>query len=722
MDEADTEQFKLTLSSASNATLSGGGSTLEKLGKITDNDGPPVLSLEDVTVTEGTAAEFEVSLGAESEREVTVAYATADDTAEASDQTVTRDYTSASGTLTFEAGDTAKTITVATVDDTVDEADSEQFKLKLSSATNATLSGGGSTLEKLGKITDNDDRPELSLEDVTVDEDDDAEFVVSLNPVSGREVTVSYATADDTAQQPGDYTSASDTLTFDAGDTAKTITVTVVDDTADEEDTEQFKLTLSSAVNATLSGDQTTLQKLGKITDNDGPPVLSLEDVTVDEDDDAEFVVSLDAASGREVTVSYATADDTAQQPGDYTSVSDTLTFDAGDTAKTITVTVVDDTVDEEDSEQFKLTLSSAVKATLSGGQATLQKLGKITDNDDPPVLSVDGETVTEGGDVEFEVSLAPASAREVTVSYATADDTAEQPADYTSKSGSLTFDAGDTAKTVTVTTKEDSLNEADETFTFTLTGPANATLDADADAADGTIEDDDDLTAAVAADAATVDEDATATFTVTLTGGTSTEEVVVDYSLVGDPPTADQDYTAPSGKLTIAAAQTTGQISIKTLEDSVLDRNEKLVVRLDSGTSAGSVEVSTSTAETRIIDSSDVTVSVKPAVFVEDDPETEDDESENSSVVEEGDTASFAVELSGAVGVQVLVPYETADGTALATGDSKDYTANSGTLTFAASETSKTIEVVTLNDGLNEETETFEVRLTPRRRACRTA
>ena len=175
-----------------------------------------MLSLEDVTVTEGTAAEFEVSLGAESEREVTVAYATADDTAEQPG-----DYTSASGTLTFDAGDTAQTITVTTVDDTVDEADSEQFKLKLSSASNATLSGGVSTLEKLGKITDNDGLPVLSLEDVTVTEGTAAEFEVSLGAESEREVTVSYATADDTAEEPDDYTSTSGTLTFDAGDTRR---------------------------------------------------------------------------------------------------------------------------------------------------------------------------------------------------------------------------------------------------------------------------------------------------------------------------------------------------------------------------------------------------------------------------------------------------------------------------------------------------------------------
>ena len=92
-----------------------------------------MLSLEDVTVTEGADAEFEVSLGAESELEVTVSYATTDDTADEDD------YTSASGTLTFEAGDRAKTITVTTEDDDLDEAASEQFKLTLSSADNATL-------------------------------------------------------------------------------------------------------------------------------------------------------------------------------------------------------------------------------------------------------------------------------------------------------------------------------------------------------------------------------------------------------------------------------------------------------------------------------------------------------------------------------------------------------------------------------------------------------
>ena len=550
----------------------------------------------------------------------------------------------------------------------------------------------------------------LSLEDVTVTEGADVEFEVSLDAASEREVTVSYATTDDTAEEPDDYTSASGTLTFEAGDRAKTITVTTENDTLDEEDTEQFKLTLGSADKATLSGGGTTLEKLGKITDNDEPPVLSLEDVTVTEGADAEFEVSLDAASERQVLVTYGTADDTAEKPDDYTAASGTLTFAANDRAKTITVTTENDTLDEENTEQFKLTLSGANNATLSGGEYTLQKLGKIEDNDDPPMLSVGDETVTEGAAAEFEVSLDAASARQVTVSYATSNDTAEEPDDYTDTSGSLTFAAGDRTKIVTVTTSTDSLNEADETFKITLSSPENGTLDAD-DEADGTIEDDDELTAAVTREAETVDEDASATFTVTLTGGKSTDEVVVDYSEVGSA-TAGDDYTAPSGKLTIEAEQDSGQITIKTLEDYVLDQNETLKVQLKSATSAGSVEVNTTTAETRIIDSSEVKVSVKAAVLVEDDPNTPEDESQDSSVVEEGGTASFSVELSGAVGVEVLVPYTTVDGSALAGAD-KDYTANSGTLTFAPSDISKTVEIVTRNDDLSEVAETFEVRLT---------
>ena len=292
---------------------------------ITDDDDPPVMELVDDTVTEGTAAEFEVRLGAASGREVTVTYATSDDTAEQPG-----DYASASGTLTFGAGDRVKTITVTTEDDELDEADEETFKVKLSSANNAALSGGGSTLEATGTITDNESVPELELSDVTVTEGTAAEFEVRLGAASEREVTVAYATSDDTAEEPDDYGAESGTLTFGAGDRVKTITVTTEDDALDEADEETFKVKLSSANNAALSGAGSTLEATGTIEDNDSVPELELSDVTVTEGTDAEFEVRLGAASGREVTVAYATSDDTAEELGDYASASGTLTFGAG--------------------------------------------------------------------------------------------------------------------------------------------------------------------------------------------------------------------------------------------------------------------------------------------------------------------------------------------------------------------------------------------------------
>ena len=100
------------------------------------------LSVSDASATEGTDAtiDFEVTLNAANDCEtVTVEYATSDGTA-----TAGADYTAASGTLTFGPGETTKTVEVAVVDD--DEDDSgETFTLTLSSASGATIADAQAT-------------------------------------------------------------------------------------------------------------------------------------------------------------------------------------------------------------------------------------------------------------------------------------------------------------------------------------------------------------------------------------------------------------------------------------------------------------------------------------------------------------------------------------------------------------------------------------------------
>ena len=76
------------------------------------------------------------------------------------------------------------------------------------------------------------------------------------------------------------------------------------------------------------------------------------------------------AAATERVTVDYAASDGTATAPADYASTSATLTFAVGETSKTVSVAIVDDSV-EDDGETFTLTLSNASGATIADASAT---------------------------------------------------------------------------------------------------------------------------------------------------------------------------------------------------------------------------------------------------------------------------------------------------------------------------------------------------------------
>src|SRR6185295_15045037 len=109
--------------------------------------------------------------------------------------------------------------------------------------------------------------------------------------------------------------------------------------------------------------------------------------------------------SSATVTVNWATADGTANQPSDYTQGSAALTFNPGETTKTVTVTVNGDTLFEAN-ETFFVNLSGASGATVTDNQG----LGTITNDDVAPTLSIDDVTVTEGNagtvNATFTVSL----------------------------------------------------------------------------------------------------------------------------------------------------------------------------------------------------------------------------------------------------------------------------------------------------------------------------
>ena len=368
-----TETFAINLSNANNATIG----DPQGVGTIYDNEGPPALIVTDTSAAESDGAMgFTVLLTSGSVSPVTVDYATASGTATATD-----DYTTTSGSLTFASGQTSKAVSVPIVQDALSE-DTETFTVSLSNASGAPVTAA----QGIGSITDDDADPSVSVSNVSVAEGaagtTSATFTVSLSAAAGREVAVDAATSDTTAVAGTDYTSASSTVTFAAGETSKSFVVTVAGDLVFEGD-ETFAVTLAAPVNADL-GDA---NGVGTITDDDLSPALSVDDVTVVEGAGgttiATFTVSLSNPSASLSSAVWSTSDGSATAGTDYAAGTGTVSFAVGQTTRTVEVTVQGDTLDEAD-ETFSVALANPLGSSIADdtGVATI-------DDDDKTVTGL---------------------------------------------------------------------------------------------------------------------------------------------------------------------------------------------------------------------------------------------------------------------------------------------------------------------------------------------
>jgi Bacterial Ig domain/Calx-beta domain/Nidogen-like len=410
-------------------------------------------------------------------------------------------------------------------------------------------------------------------------------LAVTLSGPAVQTVTVAYATSNGGAIAGADYVATSGILTFPVGVSSRVVNVLLLADALNEDD-EAFSIALSSPVNTAL--DRATA--VATIADDDPLPSVSIDDVTVAEGNDGtssvSFSLTLSAAAGRPVSVSWATADATALAGSDYVSSSGTVTFPAGTTSEGVSVQIIGDTTDEPD-ESFQVDLSSPVHATLarSAGTATLQ-------NDDaPPRVSVDDVAVAEGNSATtgavFTVSLSAASGKTVTVAYQTADGTAAAGADYQPASGVLTFAPGVSSLSLPVTVVGDLLNEADEGFILFLSSPVNATLERSVGA--GTIRNDDPLPS-LSVDDVTVSEGNSggteAVFTVSLSAP-SGRPISVSYETADATAHAGSDYDVAAGALTFPEGETSRSLSVHVHGDTFVESDESFLVNLASPVNA---------------------------------------------------------------------------------------------------------------------------------------
>ncbi|PSF35666.1 hypothetical protein C7H19_15605 [Aphanothece hegewaldii CCALA 016] len=209
-------------------------------------------------------------------------------------------------------------------------------------------------------------------------------------------------------------------------------------------------------------------------------PAISINDISIIEGNsgtkNATFTVTLSGATDSNVTVNYGTANGTALAGSDYTNTSGTLTFIPGQTSQTFTVPIIGDTTVEPD-ETFLVNLTSPTNATLA--DATGQ--GTIVNNDTTIQFSKFSYTGTEGGNpTTVTITRLGALTNSSTVQFYLTNGSAIAGQDFTNSGlTTITFNANESSKTVSLSPINDTLAEPKELAFLQLKSLTGGTLGA---------------------------------------------------------------------------------------------------------------------------------------------------------------------------------------------------------------------------------------------------
>ncbi|MCY4671898.1 MAG: SwmB domain-containing protein, partial [Rhodococcus sp.] len=433
------------------------GTVVEAItARTVTNSTLPVLSIAQAATSEGGSLEFTVTLMTASDVRVTVDYATSDGTA-----TEGKDFSSVSGTLAFAAGDTEATITVDTEADEFDEG-SETFPMTLANPINATLEGGLRRLQAAGTILD-DDEPQavavpvgwpLAPSELALGDSFRLLFLSSSTRHGRTHAIGPYDTHVRAAVRAGHANVQSYRAHFRA-------------------------LASTAAVDAR---DHTGTSHSASVT---GVPIFWLAGDQVADDYSDFYDGTWDSNAARDESGS-AVAAGTDAFTGSYSAGTRVVDQSLGAEGGAVRIGKAGTSGRELDGGTTRPVADEVAVYGLSG--VFTITAGML------PELSVSEGTATEGGAVEFTVTLSPPSAVPVTVLYETSSGTAVQGDDFEAASGGLQFAANDTQETVEIATLQDRSVEGSETFSLTLSGALNAGLSGGGSTltAAGTIADDD--------------------------------------------------------------------------------------------------------------------------------------------------------------------------------------------------------------------------------------
>ena len=437
---------------------------------VRDDDEPPpdtpeiTVSAGDA-VTEGGSAVFTVTATPPPAADLAVSVTVAADGA----------YGIAAGTQTVTIPTTGSaTLTLATTDDAADEADG--------SVTVTVADGSGWTAGDPASGTvaiRDDDVPAVAVSPGSaVTEGGHAVFTLTASPAPAADLPVSVTVATD-----GDYGIAAGSRKVTIPTTGSaTLTLATTDDGTDEPD---------GSVSVTVKdGDGYTVGSAASgtvaVRDDDLPPpvvTIAARAASVAEGGDAVFTLTADRAPDSDITVTLAVSE---TGDGDHVAASDegpaALAIPKDATEAVFTLATVNDDADEPDGAAVVTVEAGAGYTVGDPASASVE----VTDDDLPstvPALSVGDSTAKEGGRLPimpFTVQLSPPAPGPVRVYVSTRPSTpvsAEPGQDYAPGSSDLTFQAGETEKTVWIRIYDDSHDEGSETFEVVLSNAKGAVI-----------------------------------------------------------------------------------------------------------------------------------------------------------------------------------------------------------------------------------------------------
>ena len=674
VDEAN-ETVISDITAVTNGTESG---TQKVTITITDDDASPTITIAtsatSIAETGGTAT-ISATSSVVSEQDITINYSLS------GTATQNTDYSTVSNYILIPAGSTTSStnMTINAISDTTMESD-ETVIVDVSSVTNGTESG---TQQKTVTIID-DDKPMVTLSSNLTSFGEVGNTVTitataSFAPSSAVTVNLGFS---GTATYNSDYSVTGTTITIPAGSTTGTITLNTIDDT-NLENTESIIVDITSVTNGTENGTQQLNLELLSFGDAITVSLSKGASSISEASGTTTFTATLSGTSYQDVTVNLDYSG-TATLTSDYTRTNTSITIPVGNTTGSVSVTAVEDTLDETD-ETIIADIATVTNGTENGTQ---QQTVSITDNDAEPTVTIAwsktsiGEAVT--GNSNAIATLSAVSAKEVTVNM-TWSGNATLNSDYTVTGSTITIPAGSTSGYVTMNNIADTHYEGgSENIGVTIASATNATI-GNPSIAFMTQNDDDAMPSVTLTKGASsmIETGGSVTLTATLSA-VSGLATTVNLAYSGTA-TNGTDYANVSS-IVIPAGSLSASITITTISDNVAESNETIIadiVSVTNGTENGTQQ------QTIIITDDDILPSVSLSASV--------------TTITEGDTNAITITATAsAIYNQNTVVSLAFGGDAIR---NSDYTCNN-TITILAGQTSASVTLSVIDDTTDEDTQ----------------